>query len=524
MIAQLAFRNITYRPWRSVLLFFGFGIGVAVMIVLLSIGEAMLSQARNEKLIGGGSVTVLPEGIDLEVMKTGGIGGLFFSIGNASFVYRQLLASPRFAKDVSVVAPQIEGRLLYARAPDGKEYPVNASGEIPSATRAVGAAPEMITGEWQDDDGDRRWIAPTMAELRHEIDHFHTPSDSVENRETWAEWHYFNVLSQGGKRWAFISFIVGGDVTGEKWGGQLGITLRQQPTETGNREPGNGHRESGTGYRVPEGSERRFRETLDRSRVRFSTTDANLVFGDSRVTALPDGDYEVRAEAREESGGPGRIQVNLRIHPAPYAYFPGVSMGSNGFLSGYTVPALRASASGTVCVDGSCEQLTAAQAYHDHNWGVWRGVTWEWGASRAGQYTFLYGRVYPPDSTASVPPLLVYLIDSLGFRAVFRPKVISYEDGRTVRVGSTTLRVPSHATFSDVRGEDTLRVEIEVEDAIATDTRPRRVMREGERGDPLASEKAHPFFIQMKGTARISGRLDGAPLTGTGTGFFETYR
>jgi hypothetical protein len=75
-----------------------------------------------------------------------------------------------------------------------------------------------------------------------------------------------------------------------------------------------------------------------------------------------------------------------------------------------------------------------------------------------------------------------------------------------------------------VRGDDTLRIDIEIEDAIATDTRPQPVVREGERGDPLGSEKAHPFFIQMKGTARISGRLDGAPLSGTGTGFFETYR
>ena len=503
MIGQLALRNITYRPWRSVLLFFGFGIGVAVMIVLLSIGEALLSQARNEILIGGGSITVLPEGLDVEVMKTGGVGGLFFSIDHASFLYRQLLGSPRLAKEISAVAPQIEGRLLYLRGPDGKEYPVNASGDVPSATRAVGAAPKIIAGNWEDDDGDRRWIAPTMAELRNEIDHFHIPSDSVKNRETWAEWHYFNVVMKGGKRWAFISFIVGGDVTGENWGGQLGITLRQQAVGTG--------------------STRRFGRTLDRSRIRFSTTDANLVFGDSHVTVLPDGDYEVRAEASAESGG-GSIRINLRIHPAQYAYFPGVSMGSDGFVSGYTVPALRASASGTICVDGSCEQLTDAQAYHDHNWGVWRGVTWEWGASRAGEYTFLYGRVHPPDSTASIPPLLVYLIDSLGFRAVFRPKMISYQDGRTIRLGSTTLRVPSHATFSDVRGEDTLRVDIEIEDAIATDTRPRRPAKEAERADPLASEKAHPFFIQMKGTARISGRLEGVPLTGTGTGFFETYR
>ena len=227
--------------------------------------------------------------------------------------------------------------------------------------------------------------------------------------------------------------------------------------------------------------------------------------------------------AREESGA-GRIEINLKVRPAPYAYFPGVAMTSGDFISGYTVPALRASASGTLCVDGSCEQFSDAQSYHDHNWGVWKGVTWEWGASRAGQYTFLYGTVYPPDSTASVPPLLVYLIDSLGFRAVFRPKLISYEDGRSVRSGSTVLHVPSSATFSDVRGDDTLRVDIDVEDAIATDTRPRRNTKEGERGDPLGSEKAHPFFIQMKGTARISGRLDGAPLTGTGTGFFETYR
>ncbi|HMG97098.1 MAG TPA: hypothetical protein VK565_12415, partial [Gemmatimonadaceae bacterium] len=122
MIEQLAFRNITYRPWRSMLLFFGFGVGVAVMIVLLSIGEAMLFQARNEKRVGGGSITVLPEGLDVEVMKTGGIGGLFFSIDHASFLYRQLFASPRYAKQISAVAPQIEGRLLYVRTRDGKEY------------------------------------------------------------------------------------------------------------------------------------------------------------------------------------------------------------------------------------------------------------------------------------------------------------------------------------------------------------------------------------------------------------------
>ena len=182
MISLLAWRNIVYRPWRSALLFFGFGIGVGVMIVLLSIGEALLTQARDEKLVGGGSITVLPQGLDVEVMKTGGLGGLFFSIDHARFIYRQLLAAPRLASSIADVAPQIDGRLVYLRTTTGDEYPARASGEIPSRTVAVRGPVKIGTGTWTDDDGDRKWIAPSMSELRHEIDHFHMPSDSVANR------------------------------------------------------------------------------------------------------------------------------------------------------------------------------------------------------------------------------------------------------------------------------------------------------------------------------------------------------
>jgi hypothetical protein len=516
MIRTLAFRNIAYRPWRSLLLFFGYGVGVAVMIVLLSIGEAMLTQARNEKLVGGGSITVLPEGLDIEVMKTGGIGGLFFSIDHARFLYRQLLASPRFSKDISAVAPQIEGRVLYVRAGDGKEYPVIALGEIPSANKAVGAAAEIVEGIWENDDGDRRWIAPTLAELRHEIDRFHLPPDGIANRNTWAEWHYFNVLTQRGTRWVFISFIIGGDVTGNDWRGNLGITLREQ---------------GGGGRGRVSGRTRRFGTTIDRSRVRFSTTDADLVFGESHVTVLPNGDYHVVAAAGEE-GGSGKIEISLTVAPAPHAYFPGVSMGGGSgtagdFISGYTVPALRATASGTLCVDGVCEKVTGTQAYHDHNWGVWKGVTWEWGAARAGQFTFLYGRVHSPDKTVSVPPVLVYLIDSLGFRAVFRPRVITYEDGGTARAGQRTIAVPSRAILFDEREGDTLRIDLAIEDAIATDIRleTRDILGAGAGGaEPSPEGITTPYFIQMKGTARISGRLDGERVDGAGTGFFETFR
>jgi hypothetical protein len=507
MISLLAFRNIIYRPWRSVLLFFGYGVGVAVMIVLLSVGEALLAQARDEKLVGGGSITVLPQGIDVEMMKTGGVGGLFFSIDHSRFIYRQLLAAPRLAPLVSAVAPQIEARVVYLRSAGGKEVVVRASGEIPSAAPEVQAPISIAAGEWVNDDGDRRWILPTLTELRHEIDHFHVPPDTIATAQSWAEWHYFNVLSVDRKRWAFISFMVSGDVRTKNWGGTVTIALREEGART-----------------------RKFVSHIRREDVRFSTTDANLVLGRSAVSVNADGNYVVRATANEENGR-GAVRVSLVVTPAAGAFFPGASFTSGDFVTGYTVPALRASAAGQICAD-TCERFRGAQSYHDHNWGVWRGVTWDWGASRAGSYTILYGRVLGPDQRGRGTPLVVYLVDSLGFRAVFRPSRVSYEDNRRIMVNGRSVRVPSRATFVDIRGADSLRVELAVEDAIGTDTRretsfttPFGHRKGAEDGDPRGSADAErPYFIQMKGIARVSGRIGGSRIEGTGTGFFETYR
>src|SRR4249919_3786451 len=166
MIGILARRNLTVRPWRSALLLGGFGLGVGVMIVLLAIGEALLTQARDEKLVGGGDVTVLPEGIDVEVLKTGGLGGMFFSIDHARFIYAQLLAAPRLSPFVATVAPQIESKLLYARTRTGREFPVLASGEIPSRSAGVGAGPQVASGSWTDDANDIAWRDPGADELR----------------------------------------------------------------------------------------------------------------------------------------------------------------------------------------------------------------------------------------------------------------------------------------------------------------------------------------------------------------------
>jgi hypothetical protein len=163
-----------------------------------------------------------------------------------------------------------------------------------------------------------------------------------------------------------------------------------------------------------------------------------------------------------------------------------------------------------------CEEYQAAQSYKDHNWGTWSGVTWEWGATRAGKYGILYGVVHAPESNAEEAPLFLYVVDSLGFRALFRPRRITYEDERTILVDGREVRVPSRAVLADVRGADTIRLELEIEDAIGSDVR-RTLL---ERGAVLP----RPFFIQMKGRARLSGFVSGQRLAGEGTGFFETYR
>jgi hypothetical protein len=503
VITLIALRNLAHRPLRSLFLLFGYSLGVGVMIVLLAIGQAMLAQARDEKLVGGGQVTVLPEGLNIEVMKTGGVGGLFFSIANARFIYRELLASPRLSRDVVTVAPQIDGKLLYLRA-HGIEHTVRAAGEIPSHSERVDALPPLIAGSWRDDDGDRRWASPTPHELYTSIDHFHMPPAHVAHPESWAEWHYFNVLWPSGKEWAFISYIVGGDVRGTKWGGQVAVSVREQGGRT-----------------------RRFTATVPRERVHFSTDSADLEIGTSSVHLLPDGRYALRATAAENGSG-APLSLDLVVTPAPNILFPGGSISecadtdeSCPFASGYTVPGLRASATGSLCVSGACQHYDDAQSYHDHNWGVWHGVSWDWGATRAGAYTLLYGRVAPPDSAGTTQPFFLYLTDSLGFRALFRPHEIAYEDGRTIEINGREVRVPSHAVMQDSRGADTLRVELDIEDAIGSDTRTSLI----ERGDAADARRIlKPYFIQMKGKAHITGRVGGSPVAGTGTGFFETYR
>src|SRR5262249_40383063 len=152
------------------------------------------------------------------------------------------------------------------------------------------------------------------------------------------------------------------------------------------------------------------------SAVRFDTARADLAIGNHIVTQR-EGRYHLVGQVR---GSTGPARFDLILTPEPNAYFPPVELRHDDFVSGYGVPALRATVSGTLCEGSSCRRLEAAPAYHDHNWGVWRETTWNWGQGRGRSSSLVYGGVLTPDSIASpgASPYFLAVVDSVGVQQV----------------------------------------------------------------------------------------------------------
>jgi hypothetical protein len=482
MLLILAFRHLWVRKLRALFLLSGFALGVGVMVVLLSVGEAMLDQSRDISLVGGGEVTVLPLGIDIEAMRTGGLGGMFFGIDRARYLTRQVLGGPRHADLVRTVAPAIEGKLLYlCRAGDScAPTAVRAGGEIPSRAAALGVGLDLRQGAWRDSPADSAYVAPTAQQLYDELDRFHLPTapDS-----SWAEWDYFNV-SVSPDEWWYVTYLVGGALPSGRWGGRLLLTRRR-----------------------PDGGYDRYTADVPASRVRLDTAAADLTLGDASLRQR-DGVYHLVARARGPAGG---ARLELDVRPEPNRYFPPVELRDDDFVSGYVVPGLSSRASGDFCVGGECRRITDVPAYHDHNWGVWRDVTWEWGAARGAALSLLYGGVYGPERGAGgsvTSPFFLTVVDSLGVRQVLRFDHVAYQGSRAAD-GAPGSSAPARFTIAATRGADTVRLAVEVEHALATE---------------MSAATFRRRFFQMRGRFVLTGRLAGAEVSDTGRGFFETYR
>lgn len=489
MILKLVLRHLALHPIRSFIFVGAYAAGVAVMLSLLSIGEVMVEQSRDEQWIGGGDLTVLPAGVDLETLRTG--GAVFYGIEQARFIAREVLGGPRVSARVEAVAPWIEDRAIYLRhSGSDTVYAVRANGLIPSAARALGAFPELIAGTWEDGEADRRWLTPTPVELYREIDGFHLPPARLGGDTTWAEWHYFNLLWPDGDTWLYLSYILAGNPRGERWGGMVLARLR-----------------------LPDGRHLAFADTLPPEDIRISPGEPDVAFGPHTVS-LRDGParYEVRARLPAAEGG-APLEIDVEVHPEPRRYFPPAELASaDSFVSGYVVPALRARASGRVCRLRWCLDASDAIAYHDHNWGTWGGVLWDWGVAHAGDFDVLYGGVHGPaaeEARRSGVRFLSYVVDSLGVAGVLEPQALRYVDPRPTVFEGDTVWVPGRLGWTASRHDDSLRVDISLERFALS--------RLSLGGD------ADVLFAQMQGTLALTGVLGGLGVAADGPGFFETY-
>ncbi|HSE39617.1 MAG TPA: hypothetical protein VLH08_02530, partial [Acidobacteriota bacterium] len=204
----LLMRTFANRPKRTILFLFGYALATGVMITLLAVGEAVLLQARDKNLVGGGDLILVPQGIDVESMKVGGISAMYYSIPHAKFILGQMLASSRFQNEIETVSPYLYSEMLYARKVSGSQIePLLAEGSLPENEQKI----KSWELPWKNNKEDQGWIAVQDQEaFLGEIDRFHLPSAKNLPLDQWAEWHYFNFRAQDFS--GYLSIMAQGDV------------------------------------------------------------------------------------------------------------------------------------------------------------------------------------------------------------------------------------------------------------------------------------------------------------------------
>jgi len=495
VIPRLVRRSLGRRPGRSALLLLGYGLGVGVTIALLSIGAALVESSRDRELVGGGDLTVVPADVDLETLRTSGTSSLGLALEQAPFLYRQVLDGPRFSGSVAAAAPWIDDRLVYLDV-GGREVAASAGGEIPSRSEALGAAPRLVRGSWSDLPSDRRWTSPGDSALYAEIDGFHLPPAAARGDSTWAEWHYVNVLFPERDAVLYLTFMVAGRVPDGRWGGRILATWQEGSRATS------------------------WTADLPARDVSFSTERPDLrIGGAGSVTLDSAGRYRVSVDlpagaAGGEGGaaaggdpdaaGLGPLRIRLLLDPGSPSYLPPLDVSSGSFVSGYVAPVLLGRARGRACAGSRCLEARGAPAYHDHNWGVWRDVTWDWGHADMDSLGVLYGGVRGPGGAGG--RRFLYLVDRGGFRGLLPADSLAVT---WTRPGGACR--PSAIRLLARGGHgDSLVLAVRVRSARSTP-----------RGAGGSGPEAR--FWQILGDARLGGRLHGRAVEASGAGTFETW-
>jgi hypothetical protein len=456
MIGRLAFRSLTAHPVRSAVLAAGFGVGVAVMAILLGVAGIVLEQAQAPALAGGGDVLIR---LSLPVP--------------ARLLLSGTLQSDALRPRIRTAAASHTTDLYLLH--NGQATRVNARGGIPSLERAL-ADPETAHLEaWRDTAADVAWTnAPPDVVLR-QIDRFHGIPDAPAWANSWAEWLYFNGRSNQAA--FYLTFLVGPRIDG----GARSAGVRLQIDRDGQMESFVGRA-----------------DLMDAELSRAP----DLAIGGSSVT-LDGMRYRIHLDVMDARGRKAVGDVSLEASPGRLV--PPIEIaGARGWRTGYVVPVMSGRMEGAIDIDGTRVSLDG-RGYHDHNWGFWQGVSWQWGQAQQGDLSVIYGRVFPPREAADPDTLP-------GFVGVLGPDgPLGYSSN--VRIVETndergqprTITVRARGTALD------LDMQFDVASAVTTH----------QAQGPLANGID---FLQMRGRYTVSGRAGPREFTFTAAGAAETFR
>jgi hypothetical protein len=465
MIVRLAVRSLAIRPVRTAVLACGFGLGIAVMAQLLGVGEVILDQARSPALQGGGDLVV---------------SGAFGAVDNARFVLSSVLGAADLQTRIAAASPSKRAR-LYVITP-GTVLPIGARGGIPSLEKAVGD-PEVV-GEprWIDGPDDARWARPDPGDLLRAMDRFHPRPEAPAFTSSWAEWLYFNGRTADGGVRFYLTFIVGPS----RRSGFSAAGVRLQLERAG---------------RIANYS---FSADLDARTLVDKAPDLDV--GENRVR-LEGLRYRIRLRLPEEGRVRSEATGELTLDAVPGRSLPpAVIHGAHGWLSGYVVPVLSGTVRGTLQLGTEALSLDGAAGYHDHNWGFWQDVRWQWGQVAHDDLSFVYGRVFPPASVADPSRMP-------GFLGVLGP------DG--------PIGVSTDVTIAE-RGPGAAPEEIvATARGAALDLTLRfSVDRSIRTALGMTQTGASPSvdFLQLAGTYHVAGRAGTRSIDFTARGAAETFR
>jgi hypothetical protein len=143
--------------------------------------------------------------------------------------------------------------------------------------------------------------------------------------------------------------------------------------------------------------------------------------------------------------------------------------------------------------------------YHDHNWGFWKGVSWQWGQAQQGDLSLIFGRVRPPADAAD-PDRIPGFVGALG------------PDGPLGYATNVTID-----ETNDARGQPKTI-------AVAGQSRLLDVHLTFDVGSTVTTRTAQgPFagalnFLQMRGQYTVTGHAGDRAINFSAPGSAETFR